>query len=230
MFAKMIDGIKDLCPEGNIDFGVEGMQMQVMDSAHVSLCSMLMRTNMFKKYSCATAMSLGINFKTLAMMLKSSTGELRLKSNGDKLEVTVQKMSGTAQYSMNLMDIDSEHLHLPDTEYSALCVLPTVTLGKVMRDVSDFSDTCTLHIGETFTLTASGDIGKVEWKADDCKCSVTSPVDPLQFSLRYMCLFSKCAVSEKLVIGMSAEMPMCVTFPIEQHGFMRFYLAPKMVE
>ena len=230
MFAKMIDGIKDLCNEGNIDFSVEGMQMQVMDSAHVSLCSMLMRTNMFKKYSCTTAMSLGINFKTLAMMLKSSTGELRLKSNGDKLEVTVQKMSGTAQYSMNLMDIDSEHLHLPDTEYSALCVLPTVTLGKVMRDVSDFSDTCTLHIGETFTLTASGDIGKVEWKADDCKCSVTSPVDPLQFSLRYMCLFSKCAVSEKLVIGMSAEMPMCVTFPIEQHGFMRFYLAPKMVE
>jgi len=68
VFVKMIDGIKDLCPEGNIDFGVEGMQMQVMDAAHVSLCTMLLRTTMFKKYSCADPMSLGVNFKTLAMM------------------------------------------------------------------------------------------------------------------------------------------------------------------
>jgi len=131
---------------------------------------------------------------------------------------------------MNLMDIDSEHLALPDTQYNAICVLPTVTFGKVVRDLTDFSDTCTLHIGDTMSVVASGDIGKVEWKADDCKCSVSSPVDPLQFSLRYLCLFSKCAVSPKVVLGMSAEMPMCLTFPIEQHGFMRFFLAPKLVE
>ena len=230
VFVKMIDGIKDLCPEGNIDFGVEGMQMQVMDAAHVSLCTMLLRTTMFKKYSCADPMSLGVNFKTLAMMLKNAKGELHLKSSGDKLEVKVQKLTGTAEYSMNLMDIDSEHLALPDTQYNAICVLPTVTFGKVVRDLTDFSDTCTLHIGDTMSVVASGDIGKVEWKADDCKCSVSSPVDPLQFSLRYLCLFSKCAVSPKVVLGMSAEMPMCLTFPIEQHGFMRFFLAPKLVE
>ena len=59
---------------------------------------------------------------------------------------------------------------------------------------------------------------------------MSSPVDALEFSLRYMSMFSKCSVSEKVVIGMSADMPMCITFPIEQHGFMRFYLAPKIVE
>ena len=163
-------------------------------------------------------------------MLKNAKGELVLKSSGDKLEVKVQKLTGTAEYSMNLMNIDSEHLALPDTQYNAICVLPTATFGKVMRDLTDFSDTCTLHIGDTMSVVASGDIGKVEWKADDCKCSVSSPVDPLQFSLRYLCLFSKCAVSPKVVLGMSAEMPMCVTFPIEHHGYMRFYLAPKLVE
>lgn len=224
---KMIDGIKDLCPEGNIDFGVEGMQMQVMDSAHVSLCSLLLRTNMFKKYKCEAPLSLGVNFKTLALTLKNAKGELQLKSNGDKLEVKVQKLSGTAEYSMNLMDIDSEHLALPDTEYHATCLLPAATFGKVMRDLTDFSDTCTLHIGETLTISTSGDIGKVEWKADDCKCALSCPVAPLQFSLRYMCLFSKCAVAPRVVLSMSADMPMCLTFPIE-HGYMRFYLAPKV--
>ena len=173
---------------------------------------------------------MGINFKTLSMVLKNSSGALKLQSSGDKLNITVQKLTGTAQYSMNLMDIDSEHLALPETEYQAICVLASNTLGKVMRDLSDFSDTCTVHIGDTLTVVASGNDGSVEWKADDCKCNVTATVPPLQFSVRYMTLFSKCAVSPKVLLGMSTDLPMCLTFPIEQHGFMRFYLAPKLGE
>lgn len=230
VFVKIMEGVKDLCNEGNIDFTEQGMGMQVMDSAHVSLCTMSLRSNMFKKYSCPKAMSLGINFKTLSMMLRGAKGELKLKSVGDTLEVTVQKMTGTAQYSMNLMDIDSEYLALPETEYQAICVLSSMTFGKVMKDLSDFSDTCLLHIGETLTLTANADSGKVTWTSEDCKCNVLNTVDTLEFALRYMCLFSKCAVSPKVLLSMSPDMPLSVTFPIEQHGFMRFYLAPKLVE
>ena len=230
VFVKIIDGIKELCPEGNIDFTEQGMQMQVMDASHVSLCSMLMRTNLFKSYKCPQPLSLGINFKTLAMMLRGAKGALKLKSDGDKLEVTLQKLTGTAQYTMNLMDIDSEHLAVPQTEYAAVCLLSSDIFGKVMRDLSDFSDTCTLDIGETLSVSASGDIGKVDWKADDCKCSVQGETMPLEFSLRYMSLFSKCAVSPQVVLSMSPDMPICLTFVIEQHGFMKFYLAPKIVE
>ena len=230
VFVNIIEGIKDLCNEGNIDFSDKGMMMQVMDASHVSLCSMLMRTNLFKTYKCAQPLSLGINFKTLAMMLRGAKGELKLKSNGDTLAVTVQKLTGTAQYTMNLMDIDSEHLDLPHTDYAAVCLLPSATFGKVMRDLSDFSDTCTIDIGETISVSASGDMGKVEWKADDCKCTLQGESVPLQFSLRYMCLFSKCAVSPQVILSMSPDLPICLTFVIEQHGFMRFYLAPKMVE
>jgi len=228
VFTKIVDGIKDLCPDGNIDFSSEGMHMQVLDTAHVAMCSMVLRTNLFQTFVCPKPMSLGVNFKTLAMMLKNSKGRLELKSTGNKLEVRVQKLTGTAQYSMNLMNIDSEHLALPEVEYPAVCVLSSVTFGKVMRDLSDFSDTCMLHIGDTMSVVASGDVGKVSWTADDCVCNVISEVEGLEFSLRYLCLFSKCAVSVKVVLGMSPEMPLSVTFPIE-HGFMRFYLAPKVM-
>jgi proliferating cell nuclear antigen len=230
IFVKVIDGIKDLCPEGNLDFTEHGMQMQVMDAAHVSLCSLMLRTNMFKSYSCPEAMSLGVNFKTLSMVLKNSKGELKLKSDGDRLNVKVQKLTGMAEYTMNLMDIDSEQLGVPETSYAAICVLPSSTFGKVMKDLSDFSDTCSLHIDETLTVTAKGDMGKVVWKGENCKCSVRSQVDPLDFGLRYMCLFSKCAVSSNVVLGMSPDMPICLTFPIEEHGHMRFYLAPKTMD
>lgn len=229
VFVKIIDGIKDLCPEGNMDFSNEGMQMQVMDAAHVSLCSMLMRSNLFKFYKCVEPISLGMNFKTLSMMLRGAKGELTLKSEGDNLEVTVQKLTGKAKYTMKLMDIDSEHLSLPSIEYTAVCLLPSAIFGKVMKDLSDFSDTCTLDIGETLSVSANGPIGKVDWKADDCKCTVQGDTMPMQFGLRYMCLFSKCAVSPQVVLSMTPDMPISITFPFE-HGYMRFFLAPKVVE
>lgn len=228
VFTKIIEGIKELCPEGNLDFSKDGMHMQVMDAAHVSLCSMLMRTNLFKSYSCTEPVSLGINFKTLSMMLKNSSGELKLELSGDNLIVTVHKMSGTAQYTLKLMDIDAEHLGLPDVEYAANCVLPSVTFGKVMKDLSDFSDSCTIHIDDTLYVSSSGYNGKVEWKSDDCKC--VGSTSPLEFSLRYMCLFSKCAVSPKVVLSMSDDIPISITFPIDQYGHMRFYLAPRTMD
>ena len=86
------------------------------------------------------------------MMLRGAKGALKLKSDGDKLEVTLQKLTGTAQYTMNLMDIDSEHLAVPQTEYAAVCLLSSDIFGKVMRDLSDFSDTCTLDIGGKHSL------------------------------------------------------------------------------
>ena len=78
-------------------------------------------------------------------------------------------------------------------------------------------------------MSASGDIGKVDWKADDCKCSVQGETMPLEFSLEVHEPLSKCAVSPQVVLSMSPDMPICLTFVIE-HGYMKFYLAPKVVE
>jgi len=229
VFVNIIESMKDFCPNGNIDFSSEGMHMQVLDAAHVAMCSMVLRTNVFETFCCPAPLSLGVNFKTLSMMLKNAKGRLEMKSNGNKLELCLQKMSGTAEYSMNLMNIDSEHLSIPVMVSPATCVLSAATFCKVMRDVSEFSDTCKLQIGDTFSVSAHGDIGSVGWTSEDCTCNVISSVPAEEFSLRYLSLFSKCSVSSKVVICMSLNMPVSVTFPID-HGFMRFYLAPKIVE
>ena len=230
VFAKIVDAIKDLCGEGNIDFSIDGMQMQIMDPAHVSLCALVLQEKYFKSFSCAEPISLGLNFKTLSMVLRGAKGELKLASKDDKLEITVQKLSGIAQYSINLMDIDSEQLGLPDATYPAICALSSSVFAKVVRDLMDFSDTCTMSIGEKLSISVKGDVGNVKWEGES-KCNVTDAVPPLQFALRYMCLFSKgAAITPQVIIGMSPEMPVCLTYPIEDAGHMRFYLAPKTME
>ena len=232
VFKSIIDAIKDLRNDANIDFAHDGLQIQAMDSAHISLCSLLMRTELFKSFTCPDAISLGINMKTLAMVLSGAKGELHMRSDGETLKLTVHKLDGVADYTLKLMDIDSENLGLPDTEYQTVAVLPSNTFAKVVKDLTNFSDSCAIRIRDHLQIGVNGHMGQVSWKSgEECACSVIEPMDAAMFSMRYLCFFSKGSmVSKKCIIGVSPNLPMCITYPIEEMGHLRFYLAPKMNE
>lgn len=232
LFCTIVNAVRELSGEANLDFTEKGIFMQAMDSAHVSLCSLTLPKELFKAYHCADNVSLGVNLKTLSMVLRGVKGELKLSALGDKLHIEVQKMEGNAQYELTLMDIDSESLGLPDTEYPAVCVLPSSTFAKVVRDLSDFSDTCRLHIKQKLTVSVSGDVGNVNWQSgEECTCSVSEDTPPLDFAMRYLCMFTKAAgVSPKVVLSMAPNLPICLLFLIEEQGHLKFYLAPKMMD
>lgn len=229
LFTKIVDSIKDLNPHANFDFTPQGLHFQVMDSAHVSLSSLSLPKDSFEEYVCEHGITLGIHLKSLLIVLKGSTGPLTMQTQGDKLTVQVAKNSGIANYSLNLMDIDSDQLSLPDITYDAVSTLPSSVFTKVMRDMTDFSDTCSICIGDSLTVTNSGDMGKAQWNSgEDCDCKAIQATEPLQFSVSYLCQFSKaCAVSPTLIIGLKADTPACFTFPVKS-GYLRFYLAPKI--
>ncbi len=228
LFTRIIDSIRDLNPFANFDFTENGLHMQVMDSAHVSLSSLLLTKDTFDQYSCENNLTLGLNLKSLTLVLRNSKGPLSLSSDGEKLNMSVQKNSGTACYSINLLDIESDHLSLPDITYDSVVVLPSSVFAKVVKDISDLSDTCTILVNDSLHVSACGDIGKVSWQSgSDCKCTVIQNVPSLKFGLRYMCFFLKAAaVADKVILGLKADAPICLTFPIHQ-GYLRFYLAPK---
>lgn len=231
VFAKIIDAVKDLCHEGNIDFTTDGVSMQVMDAAHISLCSISLRTNTFKKYVCTESVSLGINFKSLAMVLRGAKGVLTIKhTNTETLDVSVNKLGGSATYRMKLMDIDSEYLGVPNEPHAAICTLPSSTLTKVIKDLGDFSDTCAIHIRNELHIGVCGDMGKVQWKSDGAMCSIQEELEPLQFGTRYLSIFTKAAaVAAKVIVGLSENRPICLTYPLP-HGHIRYYLAPKTAD
>jgi len=46
-----------------------------------------------------------------------------------------------SDFELKLMDIDSEHLGIPDTEYSAVVKMPAAEFQRIMRDLSTIGDT-----------------------------------------------------------------------------------------
>ena len=61
LFKKVLESIKDLLTDGTWDCNSSGMSLQAMDSSHVSLVSLMLRSDGFDTYRCDRNLSMGIN-------------------------------------------------------------------------------------------------------------------------------------------------------------------------
>ena len=89
---------------------------------------------------------------------------------------------------------------------------------------------------EGVRFSVSGDIGAgniVCRQASDVDSESTSielqePVS-LSFALRYLNYFTKAtALSSQVVLSMAPDIPLVVEYPMEDLGYVRYYLAPKI--
>jgi len=151
--------------------------------------------------------------------------------------------SRVSEFEMKLMDIDSEHLGIPETEYKAVVTMPSGEFQRIVRDLGIIGDTVGIGCekdGVRFSVT--GDLGsgnivlKQNSAADKPESStlieLEEPVE-LSFALRYLSLFTKATgLSKQASLSMSPEVPLVVEYKIEEDStsYLRYYLAPKVDE
>ena len=70
LLKKLLDAVKDLVNDGNFDCSSTGFGLQAMDTSHVSLVSMMLRSDGFDHYRCDRNISMGMNLNNMAKMLK----------------------------------------------------------------------------------------------------------------------------------------------------------------
>jgi proliferating cell nuclear antigen len=89
LIKKLIEAIKDLVSDANWDCNESGIALQAMDSAHVALVSLLLRSDGFEPYRCDRNLTLGLNVGTMAKVLKCAGMDdkitLKANDNGDTL-------------------------------------------------------------------------------------------------------------------------------------------------
>lgn len=69
-FRKIIDSIKDLVKNVNIDVTQKGLSIQAMDSCHIALVSLQLKEKAFTNYNCQKPLTLGIAIENVAKILK----------------------------------------------------------------------------------------------------------------------------------------------------------------
>merc|ERR1712039_993272 len=208
LLKKLVDAIKELCKDVNFDCSEKGLQVQAMDSSHVALVSLLLRESAFAEFKCDRATSLGMNVDSLGKILKmcGPTDSLKLRWQNDADIVNFQCESGEddriADFDLKLMQIESEHMEIPEQQYKVVAKLPSSEFLKVCRDLKEFGETMVVNASkEGIRFSVQGDIGtgnvllkprELEKAEERVALTVHEPVNAT-FALRYLVTFSKAA-------------------------------------
>ena len=141
------------------------------------------------------------------------------------------------------MDIDVEQMAIPDTPYKCSVKMPSAEFQRIVRDMSNLGDSCTLSCTkEGIRFAVSGDIGTgsvllradatAKHEKDHVVIDMEEPVE-LNFAMRYLQQFCKATpLSDHVMISMSPHVPVVIEYPIggdaTHAGFVKYFLAPKV--
>ena len=248
VMKKVIEAIKDLVTDGNIDCSPQGMSMQAMDSVNVALVDLRLANDGFDVYKCKRPMTIGVNLLSMAKIMK-------LAGNTDKMVLSAMEVGDTlnfhfhsqdrkkqAKFELKLMDIDVDMMEMPTMEYEAVVEMPSAGLQRIVRDLMTLGDQVLIGVDEDgVEFNVIGDEGKGsikvmedidEDKEDHLKTKVelTRPVK-LLFALRYLNFFTRATpLADTVKLSMSTDVPLCIEYAFGELGYLRFHLAPKINE
>ena len=75
LFKKLIDSIKDLVSDINLEISSIGISLQAMDTSHVALVTLHLSSEGFEEYRCDKQMTLGVKLSNLVLVLKCGSNE-----------------------------------------------------------------------------------------------------------------------------------------------------------
>ena len=245
VLKKIIDAMKDIVTDANLDCAETGISLQAMDASHVSLVSLALRPELFQMYRCDTNTSLGVNFTSLSKIMKCASNDdkitVQADDNNEQVSFMFESTDKITDFDMKLLSIDAEHLGIPDTEYMATITMPSAEFARICRDLAIIGETCVISASkEGVRFSVDGDLGcgnitLRETSASDAKPDdkVTIKIDDtaleLTFALNYLNMFTKATpLSPTVTLKMAPEVPLVVEYPIESGGHIRYYLAPKI--
>lgn len=166
----------------------------------------------------------------------STYGIIEIVTHSKTLPCLSPQMS---DYEMKLMNLDQEHLGIPETDYACIVRMPSLEFARICRDLSQFGESVVISCTkEGVKFSASGDVGSA-----NVKLAQTSSVDKeeeaviiemqepvtLTFACRYLNSFTKASpLSAQVQLSMSADVPLVVEYKVQDYGHIRYYLAPKI--
>ncbi|ORZ20367.1 proliferating cell nuclear antigen [Absidia repens] len=247
LLKAVLEAIKELVSECNFDCNDSGIALQAMDNSHVALVAMMLRSDGFDPYRCDRNLPLGINLTSLNKILKcarpTDITTLKANDNGDVLSLVFEGKDSDkiSEYDLKLMDIDSEHLGIPDTSYDAVVHMSSVRFQETVRDLQQISDSVVIECTkEGIKFSCEGEVGKggvtlkaggsVDNEADATVIELQTSVT-MTFSIKYLVNFTKATpLSNRVSLNLSNEVPLLVEYKLGDLGHVRYYLAPKIGE
>jgi proliferating cell nuclear antigen len=198
----------------------------------------------FDYYRADTNMVLGVSISNLAKVMKLADNQDKVTLQADQeathLKIIFEnpKTQRNTEFNLNLITIDSEHLAIPETEYTSVITINSAEFTKICKELFSLSETVSISTNPDFVqFSVEGDIGsgaiKIGQSDSDKKDEMTtlevSESVSQQFAIRYLNMFNKAStISQFTRLCLQQEQPLVVEYKIDNLGVLKYFLAPKI--
>lgn len=232
-FKAAFEVLKDILNDINIYFDKDGMRILTLDTARVALVDFELQSDNFEEYECGEPVVAGVNVTNMFKLLKtiSNTDTLSMElNNRDNIKITIENSAkkSCTKFELKLLDIDEDHIEVPDIPIASVTILPSMDFQRICRDMNNLSSEIEIKRAENrLVISCMGDFANQETELD-CVDTVKGVYSGV-YSLKYLNIFTKAT-------GMCANVQLMqevdnrfliLQYNVANLGEVRFYLATK---
>jgi len=235
-FKAAFEVLKDILNDVNVYFDKDGMRVLTLDTARVALVDFELQADNFEEYQCDEPIVAGVNvtnmFKLLKTISNSDTLSMELKDR-DSLKITIENPSKKTctTFDLKLLDIDEDHIEVPDIPVASVTILPSVDFQRICRDMNNLSSELEIKRKEnSLMISCAGDFANQE-TVIDCAESVNGVYSGV-YSLKYLNIFTKATgmCSNVQIMQEVDNRFLILQYNVANLGEVRFYLATKVTD
>lgn len=250
-FKTMIEALKEILVDINIEFSEEGIKIMDIDATQSVLVHLQLDAEKFQVYKCSKRMIIGVSIINLFKLIKTITNndilQLYIEENDENvLNICIENSEKkySTKYQLNLLEIDYNEYECPNKKFECQIILPSQCLQKICRDMGNLSDIVEVQIiNNSLVFKCNGDFAKQETVFKETG-SDTSSEDNIIFkeskdkpdiiqgyySLKHLISFTKCTnLCQSLEIYINNNYPLIIVYEIGNMGKLTLCLSPKQL-
>lgn len=240
VFRTLVEGLKEILTEANIEFTPAGITIKNVDTNHIVLTYLELHADKFEHYYCSSRFVLGVNMINLFKLIKtlSNTDSLTLfypQSNTNKLGIRAENANKqmTNTWMMKLFDNPIEDITMPNMKFTTVINMPSSDFQKICRDFNALADKLeiTCHgnnlifkcVGEEVdgeTMILSNNMQGIMVRKPN-----TSEIVQGVFDMKYLSMFTKCTnLCPTIEILLENNYPIILRYMVANLGELRLLL------
>lgn len=241
-FRTLIEALKEILTEANLEFDSTGIKVIDVDETHTVLTYLRLNAEKFEYFYCPSKYVLGINMIYLFKLIKtlSNNDSLTLflpANNPNKLGIRAENAEKRTinTWMMKLFDTNVEHIEFPNISFTSIINMPSTDFQKICRDFnalaekleitssnSDLIFRCVGDFVDGETVIMSNNQSGIEVERN------TSEIVQGIFELKYLVLFTKCTnLCTSTQIHLKNDYPLVLKYMVANLGEVRLVLAPQ---
>ena len=243
-FRTLIEALKEILSEANLEFDSTGIKIMAMDETHTVLVYLRLHADRFNEYYCPQKYVLGIHMNYLFKLIKTMGNNDSLTlylpaKNPNKLGIKMENAdkATTTNYFLKIFDTNVEDITFPSLSFTSIIHMPSADFQKICRDMNGLGDGEKVEItssGSDLIFKCLGDFAEQETIiSENTSMKVqrsgqkTSEIVQGIFQLKHMVLFTKCTnLCPAIEIYLKNDYPLIIQYTVANLGNIKLVLAP----